>query len=175
VNAHLDLYRGYPTIRQDWDRYYREFPDRSARFALSSSSAVEEIDRLFGLTGTCVLDIASGTGKSTFAIARYAKEVVGIDPWIEMRGFAIEKQRRLAIDNVAFIDGVSDKFGQFAESEFDRVISTFGAPFEWDADECVEGCLRVTRRGGYVAFVHPPPGWTREGERSGTLFCRGLT
>ena len=47
----FDMYRGYETIEQDWDRFYREYPYRYDRFAVSSIHAVHELQAMFGFTG----------------------------------------------------------------------------------------------------------------------------
>lgn len=52
-----ELYRGYPTIRQDWDRFSKEFPDRYHRFSIASDHVVGEMQRLFGFDGHRVLDL----------------------------------------------------------------------------------------------------------------------
>ena len=80
------------------------------------------------------------------------EHVVGLEPWIEMRSFAIAKQARLGIRNVEFVDGVAEDLSRFGDGSFDRVISVHGAPFPWDDEAFVRGCLRVVRAGGIVLF-----------------------
>lgn len=146
------LYRGWATIRGDWDRFYREFPGLYDRFALSTVLVAKEMHKLVDFTGTRVLVLASGTGKDAFEIAQHAGHVIGIEPWIEMRGFAIAKQQRLGVRNIDFVDGIAEDLSRFADGEFDRCISVQGAPFPWSNKAFVGGCLRVVRPSGYVAF-----------------------
>lgn len=49
-----------------------------------------------------VVDLGSGTGLSTFLWARYADEVLGIEPNDDMRGIAENKAAQYARGNVAF-------------------------------------------------------------------------
>ena len=146
------LHRGWATIDGDWDRFYKEFPGLYDRFTVSTPLLVDEMQSIADFTGTQVLALASGTGKDAFEVARRADHVVGIEPWIEMRSFALAKQQRLAVRNVEFVDGVAEDLSRFGDGVFDRVISVHGAPFPWDDAAFIEGCLRVTRPGGYVLF-----------------------
>ena len=100
-------HRGYATIRDFWE-HYTEFADIYDRFALSSVKAVDELERLFGFTGTRVLNLGSGTGRDSLVIAERAREVIGIEPSPAMREYAIAKQRALGVENVEFVDGVAE-------------------------------------------------------------------
>lgn len=146
------LHRGWATIDGDWNRFYKEFPGVYDRFTVSTQLLVDEMHSIASFTATQVLALASGTGKDAFEVARLAKHVVGIEPWIEMRSFAIAKQQRRGIQNVEFVDGVAEDLSRFEDGVFDRVISVHGAPFPWDDAAFVRGCLRVVRPGGYVLF-----------------------
>jgi SAM-dependent methyltransferase len=157
----------------DWDRFYREFPDRYDRFALSSVTAAQEMRAMFGFAGTRGLSLASGTGKDSFEIARDAAFVVGVEPWVEMRSFAIAQSERLGVHNVAFVDGVAEDLSRFGAGEFDRALSIYGAPFMWEdlehrqreGEAVVQECLRVVKSGGHVAFAGTTPGWRLDCER----------
>jgi ubiquinone/menaquinone biosynthesis C-methylase UbiE len=147
-----ELYRGWATIRGDWDRFYREFPGIYDRFSLSTDLLVRDMRDMFGFDGATVLVLAAGTGRDSFEIARNAARVIGVEPWIEMRSFALAKQKRLGVRNVAFVYGVAEDLSRFADAQFDRVVSIHGAPFPWDNSAFVAGALRVVRPGGHVAF-----------------------
>lgn len=146
------LYRGWATVDGDWDRFYKEFPGVYDRFAISTPLVVDEMRRVTDFAGARVLSLASGTGKDVFEIATEAAHVVGLEPWVEMRSFAIAKQQRLGVRNVEFVDGIAEDLSRFGTGSFDRLISLFGAPFPWDDAAFVRGCLRVVRPGGYVLF-----------------------
>lgn len=160
-------YRGYPTVDNFWDRYHLEYPDIYDRFSLHSISAVDDIQQSLGFTGSIVLDIGSGTGLSAFRIAEYADLVVGIEPFISMRNYAIEKQKRLCINNVKFLQGVGEDLSWFSDREFDCAVSIHSLPIIWedmgrterDCQAMVNGCLRVVKNGGYIAIATTTPGW----------------
>jgi SAM-dependent methyltransferase len=178
-----ETYRGYPTIRGNFERFYKEFPDRYHRFALSTDATVEEMQRLFGFDGTRVLDVASGTGRSTFAIAKHAASVVGVEPWTEMRAEAIRRQRLLGVTNVEFVEGSTVDLPAFAPRSFDRAVSVYGAPFYYygspEEDRRQTELLlarfeALLRPGGVIAFGCTSPGWRRiESQEEGFAFETG--
>lgn len=150
------IHRSHPVMRDFWERY-TEFPDLYDRFAVSSVRAVQELDEMLAFTGTRVLDMASGTGRAAFEMARLANHVVGVEPNDNMRTFAIQKQRSRRVDNVEFVAGVAEDLSSFGTGVFDRVVSVHGAPFEWDdRGVAVRESLRVVKQDGWVAFVSAP-------------------
>jgi ubiquinone/menaquinone biosynthesis C-methylase UbiE len=161
------MYRGYATIEEDWDRFYSEYPHLYDRFALSSVHAVREMQAMVGFTGTRVLDVGSGTGKSTFEIARYADHVVGVEPCLEMRTFANTTQERRGIRNVAFVDGTGENLPPFGTHIFDHAVSVYGVPILWedatrrqrDCEAFIQHCKRVVKPGGHLITVSTTPGW----------------
>ena len=158
-------HRGYPTIRDFWN-HYTEFADLYDRFALSSVSAVHELDQLFGFADTRVLNIGSGSGRDSLLIAQRAREVIGIEPSPDMRNYALAKQRDLHVRNVRFVDGVAEDLGAFDDGTFDRAVSIHAAPFPWDTEAAaVREALRVVRSGGHVAIVSTTPAWRMDHER----------
>ena len=96
------LYKGHLTVEGFWDKYYLEFADVYDRFALTSVEVIDHIQQVFSFTDKNVLDIGSGTGKSTFRIAQYADNVTGIEPAIAMRSYAEERKTELKNQNVKF-------------------------------------------------------------------------
>ena len=160
-------YRGYQTVNNFWDRYYLEYQEIYDRFSLSSISAVDDLQKTLGFSGKRVLDIGGGTGISAFRIAQYAKSVVSIEPFEAMRNYAIARQKKLGVKNVEFINGIGEDLSQFRDNEFDCAVSVHSLPILWedmerrkkDCVSTVEGCLRVVKTGGYVAFVTGAHGW----------------
>lgn len=146
------LHRGWATINGDWDRLYREFPGIYDRFAISTFLIADQMKALADFSGTRVLVLAAGTGKDAFEFARVATHVVAIEPWIEVRSFAIAKQQRLGVRNIEFVGGVAEDLSRFPDGAFDRCVSVQGAPFPWNDDAFMQGCLRVMRPGGYMLF-----------------------
>ena len=154
------------TIDNDWDRFYREFPDVYDRFALSSVNAINLVHEMFNLTDKSVVDVGSGTGQSTFEISKRARLVVGIEPWEEMRRFAFVKKQTLGIRNVEFVNAAAEAL-PLSEHSVDLVISVWGFPF-WFAFAGEKGTklaraftrdsLRALKPGGSVIAVVGAPG-----------------
>ena len=113
------------------------------------------------------MDIGGGTGLSAFRIAQYAKSVVSIEPSIQMRSYAIAKQQELGVNTVEFLDGIGEDLSQFRDNEFDCAVSITALPILFedaertrrDCQAMVDGCLRVTKAGGYIALVVGARGW----------------
>jgi ubiquinone/menaquinone biosynthesis C-methylase UbiE len=171
----VQSYRGYRTIREDWERFYVEFPDVYDRFAVSSTVAGEQIHRLFDLSGKRVLDLACGTGRTTFAMAAHAESVVGVDPTGPMLAFARAELARLGLPNVELIGGSVEEFPPLAPRSFDVATMVHAAPFIdfHSADErprATQAFLarrsEVLHPGGVFALVTTEPDWVRDHERA---------
>lgn len=154
------------TIDQDWERFYTEFPDIYDRFAVTSPVVATKIDKLFGVRGKIVVDVGSGTGRSTFALADKARLVIGVDPWPAMRQFAVAKARQARVRNVAFLEGVAQRL-PLRDRSVDLIVAVLGVPLVFRdsdtgdrliADLFVPDALRALRPGGYVVSVEGAPG-----------------
>ena len=155
------------TIDNDWDRFYREFPDVYDRFAVTSAPIVNVIGQMVGLDGKTVLDVASGTGQSTFELAKTAERVIGLEPWAEMRNVAIEKSMSRQDKNVAFVNGLAESV-PFGKNAFDLVVSVYGFPFWFldrrfpegrrRAEEFIDGAELALKPGGHLVFAFSAPG-----------------
>jgi ubiquinone/menaquinone biosynthesis C-methylase UbiE len=155
VEPVISIHRGHRVIHDFWE-HYTEFPDLYDRFALSSVTAVEQLDAIFGFTHQRVLNVASGTGKDTFEIARRADHVIGLEPSTTMRSYAVAMRQKLHVCNVDFVSGLAEQL-PFDDATFGRALSIHAAPFvEWDWDLSARECLRVVEPGGWVAFVSAP-------------------
>lgn len=155
------------TLEGDWDRFYLEFPDVYDQFALTSVHAVDALHTMFDLDGKTIVDVGSGTGRSTFELAKYGRFVVGVEPWAPMRGVAVEKARRLHVPNVDFVDSTAEEL-PFRDKSVDHVVSVYGFPF-WFVVAGQEGqalaerflidAIRTVKANGYVAVVGSAPSW----------------
>ena len=85
-----------------------EYPDAYDRFASMSVRAVAALNDGFGLNGKIIADRGSGTGRSTFELAKLAQCVIGLDACAPMRDAAVKKARCLGIRNVAFVNGEAE-------------------------------------------------------------------
>jgi len=125
------------TLEGDWDRFYLEYPDVYDRFALTSASSVAAMGEMFDLDGKCIVDVGSGTGRSTFELAKHARFVVGLEPWDPMREFSVRKARSMGIQNVAFVNGFAEEL-PFGDNSADHIVSVYSFPF-WFVDAGQEG------------------------------------
>jgi SAM-dependent methyltransferase len=99
--------------------------------------------------GDCVLDVGSGTGELTLAMAEVgpAVDVTGIDP---SSAYVRAAQRRVHGDRVRFLVGDAQAL-QFPDATFDRTLSMLALNFIPDRQAALREMIRVTRRGGIVA------------------------
>lgn len=126
------------TIELNWERFYSEYPDVYDRFAVSSIEAIKYIVRRYGLKDKVILDVGSGTGISTYEIAKHACEVIGIEPWKEMREYAKAKKRD-EHQNVKFLNYAAESVDlKFEEGYFDAIISIYAFPF-WFVEDPEKG------------------------------------
>lgn len=160
----------FQTIEGDWDRFYLEFPDVYDRFAGHGRGAIDTIEEMFGLRDKVVLDIGSGTGRSTFELAERARFVIGLDPWPSMWKYAVDKAEAMGVENVAFVEGAAETM-PFQGKSIDLAVSVYGVPLVLDdqtemeelAEAFVTEASRVVRAGGHIATVGTAPGWCPEG------------
>jgi len=124
--------------------YDRELQRFDARFRPACD--VQGADR--------VLDVGCGTGWSTRAAARAAREggALGVD----VSAPSIERARALALaeglGNVAFVRGDA-QLHPFAPGGVDRVISRFGTMFFHDADAAFGNLARALRPAGRLVMM----------------------
>lgn len=153
------------TIEGDWDRFYWEFPDVYDRFAVTAPRAIRAVAKMFDLHDKIVVDVGSGTGRSTFELAKWARLVIGIEPWSPPRRFAVEKARAMGVRNVAFLEGVAQGL-PLKDASVDVVIVLAGVPLPYPdgrgkgeliGDVFVRDAERAVRSGGYVISVEGAP------------------
>jgi SAM-dependent methyltransferase len=101
------------------------------------------------LDGENVLDVGSGTGALTAALAAAlpASTIVGVDP---AAAYVASAQARLPGDRVRFEVGDARQL-RFADTSFDRTVSALMLNFVPDPAKAVEEMRRVTRPGGTIA------------------------
>lgn len=99
--------------------------------------------------GEAVLDVGSGTGALSAAIAAAApaSRVTGIDPAAPYVAFARSRQ---GSERVAFEVGDAQQL-RFSDRSFDRVVSLLVVNFIPDRDRAMKEMIRVTRPGGTIA------------------------
>lgn len=96
-----------------------------------------------------VLDVGSGTGALTSAVAAIApsSRIIGIDPAAAYVAFA---QRRHPGDRIRFEVGDAQQL-RFADGSFDRTLSLLVLNFIPDPAKALDEMARVTRPGGSIS------------------------
>ncbi len=150
------------TIENRWDILYRDYPEVYDEFANFpyDPPMIEVIHEMFDLSGKEIVDIGSGSGLSTFPLAKYAKAVIGVEPEKAMRELAEKKALELGKSNIVFIDGLAEAI-PLDESSADIVTAFFATlyPPEEMAPQFIVEAVRVVKPGGLVLAVDVAPGW----------------
>jgi SAM-dependent methyltransferase len=142
------------TIENRWDILYRDYPDVYDEFASFpySPAPVDVLAARFTLGGKTVADIGSGSGRSTFALAKHAGRVIGVEPESAMIAVARNAARQLDLaERVRFVKGDRQRI-PLDDGSVDLVTSL-------TAGVDVQEALRVVRRGGTVIVMDVAPGW----------------
>jgi ubiquinone/menaquinone biosynthesis C-methylase UbiE len=101
--------------------------------------------------GERVLDVATGSGNAALWAARAGARVTGLDlsPQLLESARARDDEEGLEID---WVEGDAEEL-PFADDEFDRVLSVFGAIFAPRHQRTGSELLRVARPGGTLALT----------------------
>ena len=157
-----DSKRRVETIENRWDILYRDYPEVYDEFAgvPYDPPMIEVLHGLFDFRGKKVVDIGSGSGRSTFPIAAYAEHVIGVEPEASMRKIAEEKAKKQGVNNVSFVDGYAEDI-PLDTGSVDMVVAITATmyPPEKEIPRFVEEAARVVRGGGAVVSVDVAPGW----------------
>jgi len=96
-----------------------------------------------------VLDVGSGTGALSFAVAAAvpSAHVIGVDP---ASAYVDNANAQVTNKRIRFVVGDAQQL-VFADGMFDRVVSMFAINFIPDASRALREMIRVTRRGGTIA------------------------
>jgi SAM-dependent methyltransferase len=99
--------------------------------------------------GDTILDVGSGTGALTSAVATVSpsSRIIGVDPAASYVAFA---QTRHPEDHIRFEVGDAQQL-RFANGSFDRTLSLLVLNFIPDRSKALDEMIRVTRPGGIVA------------------------
>ncbi len=153
----------YPTVEQDWPRMYTEFADVYDRFAdreWRDSPVFSAIDEFVGLHERVVVEIGSGTGRSTLEFAKYASLVIGIEPEQAMWRLAVENVRRAGVTNVSLLQGSVENMPITPDSADVAACVMSVAFVELEQAEQFVGQIGATLKpGGSIVVVGLPPFW----------------
>lgn len=135
-----------------------QFGRQATRYARSDSHARDRdldllVDHLEATPGDRVLDVATGTGFTAFALASRAGRVVGVDLTAAM----LAEARRLSPDpDIVWIAGDAESL-PFADSAFDAV-TVRRAPHHFPhLRQALAEMRRVVRAGGRIGIVDQIP------------------
>jgi SAM-dependent methyltransferase len=131
-----------------------------------SGSAEEFVARLALPSGSCVLDVACGTGNSAVPLARAGAVVTGVDIATNLLEQARERAAAEGL-SITFDEGDAEDL-PYADASFDAVTTMFGAMFAPRPNLVVLECARVLKPGGLLAMAN----WTPTGF-TGKMFKAG--
>jgi ubiquinone/menaquinone biosynthesis C-methylase UbiE len=123
----------------------------------AAHAGVEFIARTPIKNGDRVLDVACGTGNVSLPAARAGAAVTGVD----IAPNLLEQARKRAAAenlNIKFDEGDAEDL-PYRDSEFDTVVTMFGAMFAPRPEKAAAELIRVCRPGGSIAMGN----WTPQG------------
>lgn len=147
------------SIENRWDILYRDYPEVYEAFSNMPyhPTVYEQMAEIIDLRGKRIADVGAGTGRSTLALARYARQVIGIEIEGAMLRVAREKARGARTERVTFLNGNALAL-PLADDSVDVVTGITLAlwPTEQYRDFIREG-LRAAK--GPVVYLGISPGW----------------
>lgn len=127
-----------------------------AAFHTSAVRLQEVIDLVRPEKGDLVLDVATGTGNTAFALAPHVRRVIGLDLTREMLDQARRIARERSVENAGWVLGDAQRL-PFPEATFD-VYVVRAAPHHFpDFDAFLCEAFRVLKPGHAAAFVDCAP------------------
>jgi ubiquinone/menaquinone biosynthesis C-methylase UbiE len=127
-----------------------------SKFHTSSDRLQEVVDLVRPLKGDLVLDVATGTGNTAFALAPLVRRVVGLDLTREMLDVARRITAERGIRNADWVIGDACVL-PFADETFDAYVVR-AAPHHFPRfDEFLREAFRVLRPGRDAAFIDCAP------------------
>jgi ubiquinone/menaquinone biosynthesis C-methylase UbiE len=150
------------TVENRWDILYRDYPEIYEEFArVPKRPALRDVIRQhFPLEGKTVVDVGSGTGRSSFDLAPYARLVIGVEPEAAMRQVAVELAGQQQIYNVRFMGGTVQHIPLQDDSvDIVGAHTVGGLHDEENIARFTHEAERVVRKGGIVFSADIASGW----------------
>ena len=151
------------TLDNRWDilyRYYPEVYDEFAKVPKKGKTWMDAAKKIVDFKNKVVADIGSGSGTSTFDLARFAKLIIGIEPEDAMADLARKNASMYGFRNIEFKKGSAVSI-PLEDGSVDAMVSVYGA-FYYDTGSIrrfVQEAERITKPGGYIVLVATAPGW----------------
>lgn len=147
------------SIENRWDILYRDYPEVYEAFSKTPyhPSIFEQLPGIIDMHGKRIADVGAGTGSSSIALARFARQVIGVEREAAMLHQALQKAEGPEAQRVSFLSGDALAL-PLADNSVDLVTGITLAlyPPEQYREFIREG-LRVAT--GAVVYVGIPPGW----------------
>jgi len=175
-NLQLGIGEKPESLEGRWDVLYRDYPEVYDEFAQIPQTGRQWIDvvrEIVGLKNKTIADIGSGSGQSTFRLAKYAGRVIGVEPEEAMTKLAIESAGQMGLKNVEFRKGMAFDI-PLEDKSVDITVSSTGA-FYFSVESIrrfVSEAERITRPGGCIVLDNPHPNWYG-GELSSVILGKG--
>jgi len=147
-NTFDDISPVYDEMHEEWMKY-------STRIILNEIKLPEN---------PVCLDIACGTGLSTFQLAEACRgkgTIYGIDISEKMLDEANGALQRQGLGNISFMKMDAENI-EFPDSTFDLVLSTMSLTFFPDKQKALSEMHRVLKPGGQFALTYPAGPYHRE-------------
>lgn len=131
-------------------------------FHTSSDRLQEVVELARPQPGDLVLDVATGTGNTAFALAPFTRRVIGLDLTRKMLDEARRVAAERSITNVEWVIGNAQRL-PFHDETFD-LYTVRAAPHHFpDIDSFIAESFRVLKSGRHAAFVDcSPPAEARD-------------
>ena len=147
------------SIENRWDILYREYPEVYEAFMSVpyQPSVYEQLPGIIDLHGKIIADVGAGTGSSSLALARTARQVIGIEYEPAMLRQARKKAFGEEASRIIYLSGDALAI-PLADDSVDIVTGFTLALFPAERyREFIREGLRVAK--GKVVYVGIPPGW----------------
>lgn len=150
-------------------RVKEQFGPNAVHYSTSAiharGSDLDLLPALAKLTGQeLVLDVATATGNTAFALARHVRQVVGVDLTPEMLAVARSEAQGRGLTNVSFQEGDAEHL-PFPDHSFDLVICRIAAHHFPDVAAFCRESARLLRPGGRLLVVDNVVPETKELDR----------
>jgi ubiquinone/menaquinone biosynthesis C-methylase UbiE len=150
------------SIENCWDILYREYPDIYDAFASVpyTPNKIEVLHERFNLANKIIVDVGSGSGRSSMALAKYAKHVIGIEPEQSMRELAQQNTLKHGLNNIVYVNGRAEHI-PLDDDAVDMVIALTAVmyPPEDVIPAFIREARRVIQSSGSIISIDVAPGW----------------
>jgi len=150
------------SIENRWDILYRDYPEIYDEFAHvpHRPKMIDILHERFNLHDKIIVDVGSGSGRSSIELARYAEKVIGVEPETAMRDMAQKNTVEQGLDNIVYVDGRAEAI-PLEDSAVDLVIALTATmyPPEEVIPVFINEARRVIKPVGTIVSVDVAPGW----------------